>query len=197
MAQTLYYRTNPVYISISLLPCPPGFHIRSREPFKCDCNKLLQQIPKAYCYIHGQTISCSGLVWVGMIDDDNGTIGTVAVSQYCPLNYCHRAASNVTLSEPDSQCNYNHSGTLCGGCQRGLSLALGSAQCLPCSNDYLALLILFTLAGSALVRFIKLLDLTISQGTLNGLVFYANIIQVTQDIFFPWRSTHPLTIFIA
>ncbi len=27
-----------------------------------------------------------------------------------------------------------------GGCQSGLSLALGSAQCLPCSNDYLALL---------------------------------------------------------
>ena len=26
----------------------------------------------------------------------------------------------------DIQCNYNHSGILCGGCQPGLSLALGS-----------------------------------------------------------------------
>ena len=103
----------------------------------------------------------------------------------------------MTLSEPDSQCNYNHSGTLCGRCQPGLSLALGSAQCLPCSNDYLALLIPFTLAGPVLVGFIKLLDLTISQGAINGLVFYANIIQVNQDIFLPWRSPHPLTIFVA
>ena len=194
VAQILYYRTNPVYLSISLLPCPPGFHIRSS---KCDCNKLLQQIPGVKCFIQEQIIGRSGLVWVGMIHNYNGTNGTVYASQYCPLNYCSKAASNVTLSESDSQCRYNHSGTLCGGCQPGLSLALGSAQCLPCSNDYLALLIPFTLAGPALVGFIKLLDITISQGTLNGLVFYANIIQVNQDIFLPWRSTHPLTVFIA
>ena len=194
VAQTLYYRTNPVYISISLLPCPPGFQIRSS---KCDCNKLLQQIPGVQCFIQEQTIGRSGLIWVGVIDDDNGTNGPLAASQYCPLNYCSKAASNVTLSESDSQCRYNHSGTLCGGCQPGLSLALGSAQCLPCSNDYLALLIPFTLAGPALVGIIKLLDLTISQGTINGLVFYANIIQANQDIFLPWRSTHPLTVFIA
>ena len=194
VAQTLYYRTNPVYISISLLPCPPGFHIRSS---KCDCNKLLQQIPGVQCFIQEQTIGRSGLIWVGVIDDDNGTNGPLAAYQYCPLNYCSKAASNVTLSESDSQCWYNHSGTLCGGCQPGLSLALGSAQCLPCSNYYLALLIPFTLAGPALVGIIKLLDLTISQGTINGLVFYANIIKANQDIFLPWRSTHPLTVFIA
>ena len=194
VAQTLYYRTNPVYLNISLLPCPPGFHIRSS---KCDCNKLLHQIPGLQCFIQEQTIGRNGLVWVGMIDDDNGTNGTVSASQFCPLNYCSKAASNVTLSESDSQCRYNHSGTVCGGCQPGLSLALGSAQCLPCSNNYLALLIPFTLAGPALVAFIKLLDITISQGTLNGLVFYANIIQANQDIFLPWRSTHPLTVFIA
>ena len=194
VAQTLYYRTNPVYLNISLLPCPPGFHIRSS---KCDCNKLLHQIPGVQCFIQEQTIGRSGLVWVGMIDDDNGTNGIVSASQFCPLNYCSKTAGNVTLSESDSQCRYNHSGTVCGGCQPGLSLALGSAQCLPCSNNYLALLIPFTLAGPALVVFIKLLDITISQGTLNGLVFYANIIQANQDIFLPWRSTHPLTVFIA
>ena len=194
VAQILYYRTNQVYINIYLLPCPPGFHIRSSN---CDCNKLLHQIPGVQCFIQEQTIGRSGLVWVGMIDDDNGTNGTVSASQFCPLNYCSKAAGNVTLSESDSQCRYNHSGTVCGGCQPDLSLALGSAQCLPCSNNYLALLIPFTLAGPALVAFIKLLDITISQGTLNGLVFYANIIQANQDIFLPWRSTHPLTVFIA
>ena len=65
---------------------------------------------------------------MGMIDDDNEINRTIVASEYCPLNYCSNAASNLTLNEPDSQCNYNHSGTLCGGCQPGLSLALGSEQ---------------------------------------------------------------------
>ena len=126
----------------------------------------------------------SGLVWVGMTQDDSGTNGTIAASQYCPLNYCNKKDSNVTFTKPDTQCNYNHSGILCGACQPGLSLALGSERCLPCSNKYLALLIPFTLAGSALVGFIKFLDITVSQGVLNGLIFYANIIQANHYIYF-------------
>ena len=197
VTETVYYRANPVFVNISLLSCPTGFHIRSSEPFKCDCDKLLQQIPGVQCFIQKQTIHRSGQVWVGMIHDENGTNETLAVSQYSRLNYCRKAASNVTLSEPDPQCNYNRSGTLCGRCQPGLSLALGSPQCLQCSDDYLVLLIPFTLVGPALVAFIKFLDLTVSQGTLNGLVFYANIIQANHDIYLPWRSTHPLSVFIA
>ena len=42
VAQTIYYRINPVYMNVSLLPCPRGFQIRNSGPFKCDCNKLLQ-----------------------------------------------------------------------------------------------------------------------------------------------------------
>ena len=195
--QTIYYKTNPVYLNITILPCPPGFHIRTSEPFLCDCNKLLEQMSGVQCHIQEQNIGRSGLVWVGMIDNEDGPNRTVAVSQYCPSNYCSKGERNVTLNEPDSQCNYNHSGTLCGGCKPGLSLALGSTRCLSCSNDYLTLLIPFTLAGPALVFFIKWLDLTVSQGTLNGLIFFANILQANDDIFLPWRSTHPLTIFIA
>ena len=172
MSPALYMNT-PVYVHISILPCPFGFVLTTDPPFRCDCNLLLRLMHGIQCHIQVQTISRSGLLWVGVIHDDNGT---VAASEYCSLDYCNREESNVTLSEPDSQCNYNHSGTLCGGCQPGLSLALGSAQCLPCSNKYLALLIPLALAGPVLVFFIKLLDITIFQGTINGLIFYANII---------------------
>ena len=95
---------------------------------------------------------------------------------------------------------YNHSCILCGACQPGFSLDLGNEWCLPCSNKYLALLIPFTLAGLVLVSFIKLLDLTVSQDTINGLIFYANVIQANHYniIFLPWRSTHILlSVFIA
>ena len=195
--QPLLYSNNPIYINISLLPCPLGFLLTTAPPFKCDCNQLLQQMPGVHCHIHDQTFGRSGLVWVGMTEGDNGTNGTVATSQFCPLNYCNRRDSNVMLAKPNSQCNYNHSGILCGACQPGLSLALGSEQCMPCSNKYLALLIPFTLAGPVLVGFIKFLDLTVSQGTMNGLIFYANVIQANHYIFLPWRSNHILSVFIA
>ena len=195
--QTLLYSNNPIYITISVLPCPLGFLLKSDPPFKCDCNQLLQQIPGVYCDIQTQTFGRSGMVWVGMTHGDNGSNGTVVASQYCPLNYCNKKGGNVTLANPDSQCNYNHSGILCGACQPGLSLALGSGRCLPCTNKYLALLIPFTLAGPVLVGFIKLLDLTVSQGTFNGLIFYANVIQANYYIFLPSKSTNILSIFIA
>ena len=76
----------------------------------------------------------------------------------------------MALEDPDSQYNYNHSGTLCGGCQPGLSLALGTNQCMYCPISYLSLLLPFVLAGVVLVCFIKVIDLPISQGTLNGLI---------------------------
>ena len=195
--EPLMYSNTAVYVNISLLPCPPGFMLTTHTPFRCDCSPLLQLMHGFQCYIQERTIGRSGLLWVGMIQNDNGSNGTVAASEYCPLDYCNTEDSNVTLSEPDSQCNYNHSGTLCGGCQPGLSLALGSTQCLQCSNKYLALLIPATLAGPVLVFFIKLLDLTISQGTLNGLIFYANVIKANEYIFLPRGQTNPLTVFIA
>ena len=195
--QSLAYTSTPVYVNVSFLSCPPGFLLTSDSPFKCDCDTPLQQIEGIQCHIQEQTIGRSGLLWVGMKQDYNGTSETVAASESCPLDYCNKENITVTLKEPDPQCNYNHSGTLCGGCQPGLSLALGSAQCLRCSNQYLALLIPLILAGPVLVFSIKLLDLTISQGTLNGLIFYANVVKANEYIFFPSGQTNLLSVFIA
>ena len=183
----------PFYVNISFASCPLAFALTTEPPFRCDCNQLLKSLQTVHCNIQDQTITRSGLVWVGRTSSDNET---VAAGHHCPFNYCSREEIRVNLSDPDSQCNYNHSGTLCGGCQPGLSLALGSNQCLPCSSKYLSLLIPFSLAGVSLVFFIKLLDLTISQGTLNGLIFYANIIKTNEELFIPTNNS-PLTIFIS
>ena len=161
----------PVNINISFRPCPTGFSLSKDPPFRCDCNQLMNQLPGVKCHIQDQTISRSGLVWI--TNDGNETV----TASNCPYNYCNIEEVYVTLEDPDSQCNFNHSGTLCGGCQPGLSLALGTNQCLHCPNTHLALLLPFALAGGVLVCFIKVIDLTISQGTLNGLIFYANVVK--------------------
>ena len=79
--EPLVYRNNLVSLHISLLPCPPGFMLTTDPPSKCDCDALLQQIHQVQCNIQEQTIGRSGLLWVGMIQDDNGTNGTVAASE--------------------------------------------------------------------------------------------------------------------
>ena len=181
----------PVYINISFRPCPPGFSLSKDSPYRCDCNQLMKQLPGVKCHIQDQTISRSGLVWISTDDNE-----TVAASN-CPYNYCNREEINVTLEDPDSQCNFNHSGTLCGECQPGLSLALGTNQCLHCPNTQLALLLPFALTGAVLVCFIKVIDLTLSQGTLNGLVFYANVVKANEYLLYNEKQTNPLAVFIA
>ena len=94
----------------------------------------------------------------------------------------------------DAQCNYNRSGLLCGKCQ---SIVIGSSKCLKCSNSYLSLLIAFSLAGIVLVVFLLVLKLTVAVGTINGLIFYANIVSVNRAELFPSGETNILTVFIA
>ena len=185
----------PVYIRVNLMPCPPGFMLSFTQ--KCDCNNQLCSLPDVACNIQYSTLQRRGLVWIGPLTDDNDTITDVVSSENCPLNYCKDEAVSFQLNASSAQCNYNHSGLVCGGCQPGLSLALGTAQCLKCSNEYLTLLIPFALAGVVLVFFIKLLDLTVSLGLINGLIFYANIIKPSEYIFLPQNNTNPLTIFIS
>ena len=62
---------------------------------------------------------------------------------------------------------------------------LGSNQCGQCTNYYIALIISLAVAGIALIAFIIALNLTVSVGTLNGLIFYANIVNIYEPIFFP------------
>ena len=64
------------------------------------------------------------------------------------------------------------------------SIALGTSRCLKCSNIYLMLLFAFAAAGLALVFVLTLTNMTVSEGTINGLIFYANIIHINQAIFF-------------
>ena len=115
---------------------------------------------------------------------------------FCPPDYCITESKYINLRDPDKQCDDNRSGLLCGKCNNGLSLVLGSSQCKECSNNYLALLILFALAGVLLVILLFLLNLTVAAGTLHGLIFYANIVAINHHIF-PQSSNNPAVIFIA
>ena len=192
-------RNTLVYVLVQLLDCPPGFTLTDQQ--RCDCDDRIRT-NHLTCNISDQTVHRHGNIWVNASFNGNTSNGVI-VHKHCPFEYCKPEQLDVNLTHPDTQCAYNHHGTLCGACKPNFSLALGGSQCLPkckCSNKYLLLLIAFILAGIALVFFIKILNLTVSQGTINGLIFYANIVAANRSIFFPAQHNNFvsfLSVFIS
>lgn len=181
-------------ISVVFLPCPNGFMLSESE---CICEERLQPHTKD-CSVDDNSIQRIGnLFWIGA-QLSNGTYdGLIIHHGGCPLDFCKDTSTRITLDSLDRQCNYNHSGLLCSSCGENLSTTLGTLHCLPCSNSYLFLILPFALAGIALTLILLALRLTVAYGTLNGLIFYANTVQVGQSVFFPPGETNVLSVFIA
>ena len=214
----------PLSVSITLQECPIGFSL-SNSSDQCVCEERLQKYT-SNCNISNLDITrtASEDFWVG-VDNTNGTEGLI-LHPNCPFDYCQTDTVFLTLGNTskntdksvcdtekvvtssngsdtndtegiDAQCNYKRSGLLCGKCQKGFSVVFGSSKCLKCSNSYLSLLIAFALAGIVLVVFLLMLKLTVAVGTINGLIFYANIVSVNRAELFTSGETNILTVFIA
>ena len=183
-------------VNITFESCPIGFE-QSNFTGECICDHRLWQYTNS-CDIDRQAIlrNASRTFWLG-VSYSNGTPEGYIHHRYCPLDYCTSESKHINLHNPDNQCNSNRSGLLCGKCKEGLSLVLGSSQCKQCSNNYLALLVPFALAGVLLVILLFLLHLTVAEGTLHGLIFYANIVAANHHIFFLHATNYPASIFIA
>ena len=181
------------YLHIEFYNCPIGFEISSITK-ACDCQKLKQTLKRITCDVSTDTIKRDGDIWIGNISD------CVIVHTPCPFDYCNTAQVSFSLTDPGPQCALNRTGILCGKCQDGLSLALGSNNCIQCPQfSYLALIIPFAAAGFGLVALLMVLNLTVSIGTINGLIFYASIVKISEStgIFFPNGLIPVLSQFIA
>ena len=185
------YTSPELLLKISLLECPKGFEL-SGSPPQCVCQERLLQYTQK-CTIDDQKIHRTTNFWLGY---DNATRGLV-LHPHCPFDYCTPPPNNFTVEHSDLQCSYNRTRLLCGQCQPGFSLALGTSRCLRCSNYYLALLPVFAVAGLALVVLLFACKLTLARGTINGLVFYANLVHSNRTLYFPTGETNVMNVFIA
>ena len=101
----------------------------------------------------------------------------------CPTDYCVPYSTDVNLVHPDLQCQFNRTGMLCPQCQNSLSIVFTSSRCMKCTNVHLLITIIVTVAGIVLVVLLYILNLTVTNGTINGIIFYANIISISDSIF--------------
>ena len=187
----------PLRINLTVLPCPSGFSLQG-DPPGCYCFPVLVY-NGVNCNIFNSeaTFSWNSSLWI--------TVSTMKIllSKHCPFNYCKNTKVKVIkgVSDDQSLCSFNRAGRLCGGCKENYSLAIGSSHCIYCANDNnVTLLIFFAAAGFLLVFFVSVLNLTVTQGMINGLIFYANIVWTYQSVLFPNRIPNKLIflkIFIA
>ena len=180
-------------VNVTFLPCPVGFTLSSKA---CQCNNAIKSINGTQCSIDWMPhpIRRSGNNWLSYNQQYNCTVA----HKNCPFDNCNTSAVYLNLIHPDLQCTNGRSGTLCGECQTGLSLTLGSNKCESCNNKYLSIVVAFIVAGIALVVFLLGCNLTVSVGSINGLLFYANMIKLNESALFPNGVSIPvLSQFIA
>ena len=196
-----HHLTIPAYVHVHLQPCPVGFELSKQN--NCACSSSLTSVVIS-CSIDTMLITRKFPVWLSAVNNtrahDEGKNMSVVymIHQHCPFDYCLSGDSNFSLEDPDAQCNHNRSGILCGKCKPGYSLTLGTNECKQCTNLYLLVLVPFGLAGILLIVFLSLTDMTVTAGTINGLLFFANIVRENQATFFPTQAAKGfLSVFIA
>ena len=168
---------SPVVIKVMIEPCPAGFNFS--ETHICTCSEHIAEL--AQCDIQSRSIHRLHNSWI------SPTNNSIMIRDDCPFDYCNNETFSV--DNPESQCNSDRSGTLCGDCIQGYSLVLGSNDCLNCTNEVWKLPIVlfgFALAGIGLVTLLTVLNLTVSVGTINGLLFFVNVVKLFESVFY-WK----------
>ena len=183
----------PLTIQIHLEPCPLGFYFEL-ESVSCVCLPFLVEA-SIHCNINRQTVIKPTDIWI------NVTNTTAIIHRHCPIGYCKTAGIEFLLNDPSTQCLLNRDGTLCGKCEGNMSQVLGSFSCRTCSDLWLLLIVpVVVLCGIFLIIFLMASNLTVARGTINGLIFYANIVQANKAIYFSSRtkiSTQICSVFIS
>ena len=149
--------------------------------------------------------------WAGLMNITNGTNQTtvfgVALTclESCNLNRDYTKfliyGSDILIADPNNYlvnhlplCPPTKTGPLCSTCTtvNGIkySVVFGSSECKQCSNWWLLTLILYAVSGLLLIYLLFALKLTLTTGTLNGIIFYAQAIGI---IYLKISSSHHVT----
>ena len=187
--------------------CPVGFELlEDEEGCHCDCDTSLSSYISD-CHFSSKAVVRDKNIWIAYLNTtDDSDSYQYLIHPFCPLDYCHPFSSlvEINLNLPngsDAQCANGRTGLLCGTCQPGLSLSLGSSHCIPCPSHWpvnlTTIVISALLAGVLLVALILFLNLTVAVGTLNAIIFYANVLAARNSTFLQFSKLNFATVFIS
>ena len=204
-----------VKVHVTLKTCTLGFTLIGDNSQHCGCVSKLEKNGFNCSISNNKNSTCTILhktpvvpSWIGVCSSKNTTEKGLLYYGHCPFDFCKMGnvdiISTLDTLDQDAQCAYKRRGILCGKCQHKFSLTLGSSKCHKCSDYSLLIIIVFATAGLLLVIFLTACNLTVSEGTINGLIFYANIVQMNWANYFPTPQPHfpngltrVLSVFVA
>ena len=188
-----------VYSEVQIHPCPLGFILDNITTGDCVCSPVLYAFAKdnsipMTCSIQTQTFTRSSITlsWAGLIESED-EIKVFGISRSCPPGNClanpgfvdyfqsTRETELFVAHQTDGKFNrtplcINHrEGPLCGKCKDGLSVVFGSQKCLRCSDKWIWTVLVQVALGPIIIYLLYALRLTLTTGTLNGIVFYAQV----------------------
>ena len=177
---------------VKVMSCPVGFTLQNGI---CNCDPIFSTYTDK-CYIDHSAIEHSANTWITAHTIANNTEYLISD---CPMDYCLPYSSKLNLLYPELQCQFNRTGILCSQCQHPLSMVFGSSRCLKCNNVYIILIsVIVMVAGIGLVIILYLLNLTVTNGTINGIIFYANVVSINDSVFLVNENVFkPLRLFIS
>ena len=182
---------------IQLLDCPIGFELNVTEG-KCVCSRLLYKLSASYqpdCQVSSgtnnsiSTITRTDREWIGIANLSNGIVvfgAALNCIMYCKYKsgYTKLIVNDTSVAIADSDdlsnsvplCIDNREGLLCSQCPPGYSVVYGSYECKQCSNWWLFTLIIYAVIGPLLIYLLYVLKLTLTTGSLNGIIFCVQIL---------------------
>uniref|UniRef100_A0A1X7UHT9 Uncharacterized protein n=1 Tax=Amphimedon queenslandica TaxID=400682 RepID=A0A1X7UHT9_AMPQE len=173
-------------LEVWLSDCPIGFYLDNVKGV-CVCSKIFSHIKEQIsCDIEKNAFSkpFDLRLWIGVTNRQNGGFGVA----YCNPSYCNTGTwfdllkvnengsylLSSTTSDTIPLCYGSRTGAFCGECIPNYSVVFGSTKCKLCTSIWWPLTsIIYLLAGLLLVFLLYTFRLTLTTGTLNGIIFYA------------------------
>ena len=187
--------TAPATLTVYLKECPNVYEEDS-ESGECVCHEILES-HKVKCTPSNKSLHIPAQTWLGELWNESESIAVQNNCQYCKTE----KIDLIIPIDSNKLCisRYNRTGIMCGACVSNYSLLLGGYECADCSGSTykgVLLFLVFIGIGIGLVILLLGLDLTVSTGMVNGLIFYSNIVYLNSDTMLPIprgeNSTHLL-----
>ena len=193
-------------MNVRMIPCPPGFIlaniiVNENTKNRCDCSndKII--------------VSCNNSIfranirignWIGY-NNQNETGGVVDELQwgYCPIGYCKSNETNLLLlpantnvDELDKLVCGNRTGRMCAYCRKNYSTYYhtNNFDCGPydkCNIGWLLYIVSEIIPITVFFLVIILFNINFAAGTINGLIFYFQITEVSFQVTSNFVSCSP------
>jgi len=172
----------PVYtkgavLTVKFGDCPIGL-VQNNGSMDCVCQRKLEE--EGFCMRGTNTLIIPEGGWMDTFHGNH----MLYFSPFCDIEFC-KNRQNISFAEGrNKRCAPRRHGILCGQCKPTYSAVLGSTDCQHCHNYSLVSIIAYLAVGILLVISLSLLKLTVDKGTINGAIFYANIIYINRNLFY-------------